>query len=95
MVRLRRIGYLKAVSEALFQEMKNNEDIFVVGEDVRQSLRGITRGFIDEFGPGRILDVPISEAALTGVGTGAAILGKRPVVEFQISNNASDCPRIE
>jgi acetoin:2,6-dichlorophenolindophenol oxidoreductase subunit beta len=82
---LRILWYLKAVAEALKQEMQIDHEIIVMGEDVRQSLRGITKGFVDEFGPERVRDIPISEAALVGAGTGAAMLGKRPVLEFQIS----------
>jgi len=82
--KLRSIYYLRAISEALSSEMKVNSDVVVIGEDVRHSLRGITRGFIDTFGPNRVIDTPISEAGLTGVGTGAALCGLRPVLEFQI-----------
>ncbi|MEI7616087.1 MAG: alpha-ketoacid dehydrogenase subunit beta [Actinomycetota bacterium] len=81
---MRNIYYLKAVSEALSNEMKINPDVVIIGEDVRYSLRGITKGFVDIFGPERIIDSPISESGLTGVGTGAAICGLRPVLEFQI-----------
>jgi len=82
---MRKLRYLKAVSEGLKQQMAKDENIFVIGEDVRESLRGITKGFIDEFGPERVIDTPISEAGFTGIGTGAAFLGMRPVLEFQIS----------
>ncbi len=85
MEKLRTLWYLKAVAEALSQEMHRDSQIIVLGEDVRQSLRGITKGFIDEFGSDRIIDMPISEAAMVGAGTGAALMGKRPVLEFQIS----------
>jgi len=82
---MRKLRYLKAISEGLKQQMVKDKNIFVIGEDVRESLRGITKGFIDEFGPERVIDTPISEAGLTGIGTGAAFLGMRPVLEFQIS----------
>lgn len=82
---MRELRYLKAVSEGLKQQMVKDKNIFVIGEDVRESLRGITKGFIDEFGPERVIDTPISEAGFTGIGTGAAFLGMRPVLEFQIS----------
>ena len=77
---MRNIYYLKAISEALLNEMKINPDVVIIGEDIRYSLRGITKGFVDIFGPDRIIDTPISEAGLTGVGTGAAICGLRPVL---------------
>src|SRR5205807_3183480 len=54
------------------------------GEDVRHSLRGITKGLVDEFGEDRILDTPISEQAFTSFATGAALSGRRSVVEMQI-----------
>jgi pyruvate dehydrogenase E1 component beta subunit len=82
---MRKLRYLKAVSEGLKQQMVKDKNIFIIGEDVRESLRGITKGFIDEFGPERVIDAPISEAGFTGIGTGAAFLGMRPVLEFQIS----------
>jgi len=58
--------------------------VFVLGEDVRQSLRGVSKGLLAEFGEDRVLDAPISEQAFTGFATGAALAGFRPVVEFQI-----------
>jgi len=82
---MRKIWYLRAVAEALYQEMERDPDIFVIGEDVRASIRGITKGFLNKFGPDRVINAPISEAGFTGVGTGAALLGKRPVIEFQIN----------
>jgi pyruvate/2-oxoglutarate/acetoin dehydrogenase E1 component len=79
-----RIRYLQALSKALRDEMRADETVFVLGEDVRQALRGVTRGFYEEFGPERIVDTPISEQAFTGFATGAALSGMRPVVEYQI-----------
>lgn len=80
----RQLTYLQALREALMQEMRTDPNIIVVGEDVRHALRGITKGILEEFGPDRIWDTPISEAAFVGMGTGAAIAGLRPVIEFQI-----------
>ena len=82
---MRRLRYIQAVAEGLRQEMARDPDVIVLGEDVRHSLRGITKGLVNEFGPDRIIDTPISEAGFTGVGTGAALLGMRPVLEYQIS----------
>jgi pyruvate dehydrogenase E1 component beta subunit len=56
-----------------------------MGEDVRYALKGIARGFIEKFGPERVIDTPISESGFTGIATGAARFGMRPVVEYQIS----------
>src|ERR1700722_4098624 len=80
----RRINYLRALREALMQEMRRDPNVVVLGEDVRQSLRGITKGCLEEFGPDRVWDTPISEAAFVGLATGGAVAGLRPVVEFQI-----------
>lgn len=80
----RQINYLQALREALQSEMRRDANVVVLGEDVRHSLRGITRGCYEEFGPERILDTPISEAAFVGMATGGAVAGLRPVVEFQI-----------
>lgn len=80
----RRINYLRALREALVQEMRRDSNVVVIGEDVRQSLRGITKGCLEEFGPARVWDAPISEAAFVGLATGGAVAGLRPVVEFQI-----------
>jgi len=80
----RRINYLGALREALVQEMRRDPNVVVLGEDIRHSLRGITKGCFDEFGPQRVWDTPISEAAFVGLATGGAIAGLRPVVEFQI-----------
>jgi pyruvate dehydrogenase E1 component beta subunit len=82
---MREIRYLEALSEALREEMRRDPRVIVVGEDVRHSLRGVTRGVLDEFGPNRIFDTPISEAGFTGLATGAAMAGMRPVVEYQIN----------
>jgi len=78
------MNYLQALRESLMQEMRRDERVVVVGEDVRHSLRGITKGCLAEFGPLRIWDAPISESGFVGMATGAAIAGLRPVVEFQI-----------
>jgi pyruvate/2-oxoglutarate/acetoin dehydrogenase E1 component len=79
-----RMRYLQAMSKALRDEMLRDETVFVIGEDIRQSLRGVTKGLVDEFGPDRIIDAPISEQAFTGFATGAGLAGRRAIVEYQI-----------
>jgi pyruvate dehydrogenase E1 component beta subunit len=64
--------------------MERDAQVFVVGEDVRQSLRGVTRGLAEEFGDDRVLDMQISEQMFTGFAPGAALAGRRCVVEYQI-----------
>ena len=78
------VRYLPALGRALRDELAADPSVFVVGEDVRASLRGVTRGLLDEFGPDRVLDMPISEQMFTGFATGAALAGRRCVVEYQI-----------
>jgi pyruvate dehydrogenase E1 component beta subunit len=78
------VRYLPAVGRALRDEMAADPNVFVIGEDVRESLRGVTRGLLEEFGPDRVLDMPISEQMFTGFATGAALAGRRCVVEYQI-----------
>ncbi len=78
------LRYLPALGKALRDEMARDASVFVVGEDVRQSLRGVTKGLAAEFGDDRVLDMPISEQMFTGFATGAALAGRRCVVEYQI-----------
>jgi acetoin:2,6-dichlorophenolindophenol oxidoreductase subunit beta len=79
-----RLRYQQALAKALRDEMLRDPAVFVVGEDVRESLRGVTKGLAAELGDDRVLDTPISEQAFTGFATGAALAGRRPVVEYQI-----------
>lgn len=82
---MRSLRYLQALREAIVQEMQSDESIFVIGEDVRHSLRGATKDLVNLYGEHRVIDAPISEAGFTGMATGAAMSGMRPVVEYQIS----------
>jgi pyruvate dehydrogenase E1 component beta subunit len=78
------ITYLDAVREALIQEMRRDPEVFLLGEDigVYGGAFGVTRGMLEEFGAERIRDTPISEAAIAGTATGAALMGMRPVMEI-------------
>jgi pyruvate/2-oxoglutarate/acetoin dehydrogenase E1 component len=78
------LSYLKALNRALGDEMARDPAVCVLGEDVRAAATNITAGLLNRFGPGRVLDTPISEQAFTGFATGAALAGMRPVVEYQI-----------
>ncbi|MDR4949523.1 alpha-ketoacid dehydrogenase subunit beta [Neobacillus cucumis] len=84
----REITYLEAVREAMSQEMRQNEDVFILGEDigVYGGAFGVTRGMIEEFGPERVRNTPISEAAIAGAAVGAALTGMRPILELQFSD---------
>jgi len=80
----REITYLEAVREALEQEMRRDPCVFLMGEDigVYGGAFAVTRGLIEVFGPERLLDTPISEAAIAGAAAGAAMMGMRPVCEI-------------
>ncbi|MGI2327117.1 alpha-ketoacid dehydrogenase subunit beta [Planococcus sp. YIM B11945] len=85
---MRELTYLEAVREAMSQEMRENNDVFILGEDigVYGGAFGVTRGMIEEFGPERIRNTPISEAAISGTAVGAALTGMRPILELQFSD---------
>ena len=80
----REITYLEAVREAMVQEMRRDPEVFLIGEDVGVygGAFGVSRGMLEEFGPERIRETPISEAAIAGAATGAALMGMRPVMEI-------------
>lgn len=82
------ITYLEAVREAMSQEMRQNNDVFILGEDigVYGGAFGVTRGMIEEFGPERVRNTPISEAAIAGAAVGSALTGMRPILELQFSD---------
>lgn len=75
--------YQQALAAAVRDEMEEDPDVLYLGEDVEQSLRFVSVGLAADF-PGRVRDTPISEAAFTGFATGAAMAGRRPIVEYQI-----------
>jgi pyruvate/2-oxoglutarate/acetoin dehydrogenase E1 component len=81
----REISYVEALNEALREEMRKDPLVFVMGEDVGKlgGLFRVTKGLLEEFGPHRVIDTPISEAAIAGGGVGSALVGARPVIEFQ------------
>ena len=80
--------YLEAVGLALDHEMDRDPDVFLIGEDVGQfgGAFKVTKGFLDKFGPRRVVDTPIAETGFTGLAAGAALVGLRPVVEFQFAD---------
>lgn len=85
---MREITYTEAVREALSEAMREDQNVFIMGEDigVYGGAFGVTRGMIEEFGPERIRHTPISESAIAGAAVGAAITGMRPVFELQFSD---------
>ena len=82
------LSYLEAIREALFEEMRRDPKVFVLGEDVGPygGAFGVTQGLHDEFGEMRVIDTPISESAIVGISVGAALRGYRPVAEMQFAD---------
>lgn len=85
---MRKITYLEAVREAMQQEMRQNNDVFILGEDIGiyGGPSSVTEGMLEEFGADRVRDTPISELGITGVAVGAALTGMRPILELQFSD---------
>ncbi|HJS46581.1 MAG TPA: alpha-ketoacid dehydrogenase subunit beta [Gemmatimonadales bacterium] len=79
------VTYLEAIREALAEEMERDPDVFCLGEDIGKygGAFKVTDGLLDRFGAGRVIDTPISEAAIVGAAAGASHLGMRPVCEMQ------------
>ena len=78
------LTYREAVRDALSRAMREDDDVFIMGEDIAEmgGSMGVTQGMLDEFGPERVRNTPISEMAIVGTGIGAAMQGMRPVVEI-------------
>src|SRR6266540_6151930 len=79
------VTFVEAIRQGIWEEMERDQTVFVLGEDV--GVYGgafkVTDGLLEEFGKGRVIDTPISEAAIVGAACGAALMGMRPVAEFQ------------
>lgn len=79
------VTYLEAIRSGIWEEMERDSTVFCIGEDI--GIYGgafkVTEGFIDHFGPERVIDTPIAESAIVGAAFGAALTGMRPVAEFQ------------
>ncbi len=85
---MREITYAQAVAEAMREEMKRDPKVFLIGEDIGiyGGCFGVSKGFLEEFGPEQILETPISEQAFVGAAVGAAALGMRPIAEIMFSD---------
>ncbi|MFP4561877.1 MAG: alpha-ketoacid dehydrogenase subunit beta [Spirochaetia bacterium] len=81
---MKELAYRDAIREAIYEEMNRDERVFIAGEDVGRygGAYAVTRNLIKEFGERRVVDTPISEAGMTGLGVGAAIAGLRPIIEL-------------
>ena len=84
------LTYRDALNQALREEMARDPDVFLMGEEVGvyQGAYKVSRGLLEEFGPQRVVDTPITELGFAGVGVGAAMVGLRPIIEFMTWNFA-------
>ncbi|MEE8450108.1 MAG: alpha-ketoacid dehydrogenase subunit beta [Thermodesulfobacteriota bacterium] len=82
------LTYIEAIRQAMWEEMKRDEHVFILGEDVGRygGAFKATQSLYQEFGPDRVIDTPISESAIVGAAIGAALMGMRPVAEMQFAD---------
>jgi len=87
---MREIQFREAICEAMSEEMRRDETVFLIGEEVAEynGAYKASRGMLDEFGPRRVIDTPIAELGFSGIAVGAAMNGLRPIVEFMTWNFA-------
>jgi pyruvate dehydrogenase E1 component beta subunit len=85
---MKNVVFREALREALSEEMRRDENVFLMGEEVAQynGAYKVSQGLLDEFGSRRVIDTPIAELGFTGIGIGAAMNGLRPVIEFMTFN---------
>lgn len=85
---MRQLTFSESLNEVMTQEMKANDDVYLLGEDIGifGGAFGVTYGMIQELGPEKVINTPISEAAVTGLAVGSALTGMRPIFEFQFSD---------
>jgi pyruvate dehydrogenase E1 component beta subunit len=90
---MREVTYARAINEALREEMRRDEKVFLLGEDigVLGGVFSITKGLLEEFGPERVRDTPISENAIIGAALGASLLGFHPVAEIMYWDFFNEC----
>jgi pyruvate dehydrogenase E1 component beta subunit len=88
---MRQIAYREALREAMSEEMRRDDRVFLMGEEVAEynGAYKVSQGMLDEFGPKRVIDTPISELGFTAIGVGAAQNGLRPVLEYMTWNFAA------
>ena len=89
----RMISYAEAIREAMCEEMRRDGNVFLMGEDIGiyGGCFGVSKGMLEEFGPERVRETPISETAFVGAAIGSAMLGKRPIVEIMYSDFVGVC----
>jgi pyruvate dehydrogenase E1 component beta subunit len=87
------LSFLKAINEAQTEEMERDERVILMGQDLRANVFGAAAGALERFGPSRVRDLPLSEAASVGIAAGAAMNGLRPIVDLTVASfvfNATD-----
>jgi pyruvate/2-oxoglutarate/acetoin dehydrogenase E1 component len=79
------VTYLGAIRQGMLEEMRRDESVYLLGEDIGAygGAFKVTAGFLDEFGPERVIDTPLSESAIVGAAIGSSLLGQRPIAEMQ------------
>lgn len=87
---MKTIQFREAIAEAMSEEMRRDESIYLMGEEVAEynGAYKASKGMLDEFGPDRVIDTPISELGFSGVGIGSAMIGNRPIIEYMTFNFA-------
>ena len=87
---MKTVQFREALREAMNEEMRNDENVFLLGEEVAEynGAYKVSQGMLDEFGPKRVIDTPIAELGFTGIAVGASMMGLRPIVEFMTWNFA-------
>lgn len=85
---MREIQFREALREAMVEEMRNDDKIYLMGEEVAEynGAYKVSQGMLDEFGAKRVIDTPISELGFAGIGIGSAMNGLRPIIEFMTFN---------
>mgnify|MGYP005676358781 CR=1 FL=1 len=90
---MKTVQYREALREAMVEEMRIDQNVFLMGEEVAEynGAYKVSQGMLDEFGPERVIDTPISEQAILGAAMGAAMTGMRPIAEIMFSDFLAVC----
>ena len=83
---MRELTYIQAIGEAIEEEMKRDDKVFILGESIRGGIYEHTAGLVHKFGVDRVLDTPIAETAMVGAGLGSAMMGYRPIVDLMFAD---------
>ncbi len=83
---MKEIANVPAINEALEEEMRRDETVFIIGEDVQAGTFMATTGLVQKFGPERVMDTPLSETVIAGAALGAALAGYRPIADFMFAD---------